>query len=115
MNARELTEIIKTNHKVIVKFEADWCQPCKDLSILMNNVVSKLNEPVKYLHVDIENSPELLSHFGIKSVPFVIKYQDGELVDSFIGVRDEGFIESFILADGKYTVQTDLTSTRKFF
>jgi thioredoxin 1 len=112
MNVNELSEIVKSNKKVIVKFEADWCQPCKELTIVLDNVASKIKEVFKIVHVDIAESPELVELFSIKSIPCVVKYENGEVSDKFIGTRDDDFLYNFITSKGKMSSES---SQKKFF
>lgn len=114
MNASELTRIVKSNKRVIVKFEANWCAPCKELTIVMKNVASKIVDcEFEVVHVNIEESPELVEIFSIKSIPCIVKYEDGEVTDKFIGMRDDDFLYNFITTNGKYDVAQH--SSKKFF
>lgn len=99
MNTRELTEIVKSNKKVIVKFFMEDCNACNILSGVLRPACEKYD--VMLVEIDVYQSSELVEYFGLKSTPVTLKYVDGNMVDSFIGSKDNSYIDEFVKTDTK--------------
>ena len=69
---------------VLVDFYADWCGPCKMLGPILDDVSEKLTF-VKFLKVDVDKNRKLASQYGVQSIPTVILFKNGMLVDKRVG------------------------------
>jgi thioredoxin 1 len=78
-----------------VDFYADWCGPCKILSPILEDLVPD-NENVRFVKVNIENSPDLANKFGIRSVPTLLFIKDGKVVDKLLGAYPKPTIQGKI-------------------
>lgn len=86
LTKNELTDIITKESNVICKFSAPWCQPCKVLGGIIEDI-EKENNNVVFVGVNIDESEEdLITEFGIRSVPVLIFFKDGFQVDKTIGM-----------------------------
>ena len=74
--------------KVIVDFFATWCGPCRMLGQVLEEF-SKENDEITILKVDIDDYQELAMKFGIMSVPTILFYKDGELINKRVGFCDK--------------------------
>lgn len=91
-----LDEAIKSNKTVIVDFWAPWCGPCRALGPILEEEASNHND-ILFGKVNVDNEEELASRYNIQSIPFVIKFKDGHMVDSFLGLKDSSFVKDFFL------------------
>lgn len=98
LNDKNFEEALNNNETLVVDFWATWCGPCRALGPIIENVAEK-NSNVAFGKVDVDNNPELCAKFNITSIPFVAKFKNGKLVDSFLGLRDEMFVEDFFNKD----------------
>lgn len=73
---------------VIVDFFATWCGPCKMLGTVLEEL-SKEREDIKILKIDTDEFSELAMKFGVMSIPTVLFYKDGEMVNKNIGFCDK--------------------------
>jgi len=95
LNSKELKEKIDNGEKFIVDMYADWCGPCRVLGTILEKVDKKLtneNHPTKIYKFNIESDKETSAGLGVRSIPMVISFKDGERVDTKIGVMHENQI-----------------------
>jgi len=83
-------------HPVLVDFWASWCQPCQVLKPLLKRVVESYNGDVHLAYVDTDAEQNLAAQFGIRSLPTVMLFKDGEVIDQFMGAQPESAIRALI-------------------
>lgn len=87
-------ECVDKYETLIIDFYADWCNPCTALSAIIDRVAK--NYPnVTFGKVNIDEEEELAMGFEVRSIPFVVKIKNGKIVDSFVGLHPESFVEEF--------------------
>lgn len=89
------------NQLVLVDFWAAWCGPCRSLAPVLEKLVTEYAGAVKLVKVDTDAEQALAAQFGIRSLPTVYLFKDGEIVDQFMGVQPESEIRDRI---DKFTV-----------
>lgn len=73
-------ELINSEKPTLVDFYATWCGPCKMMSPLLEEVARELGESTKIIKVDIEKNKDAAVQYGIRSVPTLILFKEGEIV-----------------------------------
>lgn len=81
---------------VLIDFWAPWCGPCKQLTPILEKVVTQANGAVKLVKMNIDENPEIPGQLGIQSIPAVIAFSKGQPVDGFMGAVPESQIKEFI-------------------
>lgn len=94
-NENELTTLINENDIVIVDFYADWCAPCGALSPVLDDVSVEM-EQVKICKINCDGLSEIAKKYEIRSIPTLIFYKDGEIVDTKKGFIHKNELVSFI-------------------
>ena len=94
INKNNFKEIIENNETVIIDFWAPWCGPCRALGPVIEEV-SENHKNVFCGKVNVDEEEELAMAFRVSSIPLVVKIKDKKVVDSFLGFKDEKFIEEF--------------------
>lgn len=84
------------NKPVIVDFWAEWCQPCKILSPILERVVMDEGGGMRLAKVNIDQNPNLAIQFGVRSIPTVKAFIQGSIVAEFVGVQPEERIREFV-------------------
>lgn len=69
----------------LVDFWAEWCMPCKALAPTMDQLAEKYSDKVTVAKVDIDSNPAIPAKFGIRGIPTIMMFKDGEQVDMFVG------------------------------
>lgn len=81
---------------VVVDFWAEWCGPCKTLGPILEKIALEANGTFRLAKVDVDANPNLALRFGVRSIPNVKAFQDGQVVAEFIGMQPEGRVREFI-------------------
>ncbi|CEI89521.1 hypothetical protein RMCBS344292_03876 [Rhizopus microsporus] len=83
-NLNEFRELLNKNSKVIVDFTATWCGPCR----MVKPVIHKLAEQhtdILFLVVDVDDRADIAAEYGIRAMPTVMFFKDGNKVDEIVG------------------------------
>jgi putative thioredoxin len=81
---------------VLVDFWAPWCGPCKMLSPLLKALEAEFKGRLRVVKLNVDENQELAARFGVRSIPFVVAFVDGEPVDSFVGVLPAESLRQFV-------------------
>jgi putative thioredoxin len=81
---------------VLVDFWAPWCEPCKQLTPILEKAVHAAGGKVKLVKMNIDEHPQIAGQLGVQSIPAVFAFQRGQPVDGFMGALPESQIKSFI-------------------
>jgi len=73
---------------VYVQFSANWCGPCKVLTKTIESIEDS-QEDINFIKVDVDSHREIAQNFGVRSIPRVILFKDGEQVGDFVGAKNE--------------------------
>ena len=90
-------EVIKSEMPVLVDFWAAWCGPCQMLAPTIDELAAELTE-VKVCKVNVDENPELASRYKIMTIPSLLVFRNGEVVNRSIGVKTKKEIKEFIEA-----------------
>jgi putative thioredoxin len=81
---------------VIVDFWAPWCEPCKQLTPVLEKIVKAAGGKVKLVKMNIDEHPEIPGRLGVRSIPAVFAFQRAQPVDGFMGALPEAQVKGFI-------------------
>lgn len=78
-------EVLKAEGTVLVDFWAEWCGPCKQLSPILDEVASEMAGKLTVAKVNIEESPESPQKYGVRGIPTLIVFKNGQPVATKVG------------------------------
>ncbi|XP_051569509.1 thioredoxin, mitochondrial-like [Myxocyprinus asiaticus] len=88
--------VINSQLPVLIDFHAQWCGPCKILGPRLEKAIAKQKGRVAMAKVDIDEHTDLAIEYGVSAVPTVIAMRDGDVIDQFVGIKDEDQLDSFV-------------------
>lgn len=80
------TEVLKSEHPVLVDFHATWCGPCKMIAPVIEGLAGEFAGKVKFAKLDVDQSPELAGQYNITGVPTLIFFNQGKADDVMVGL-----------------------------
>ena len=115
-----MTDVIEQSKEtpVIVDFWAPWCEPCKQLTPIIEKIIKEKNGKVILAKMNIDESPEVAQQLKIQSIPAVMAFSDGQPVDGFIGVQSEKNISEFVnkisSLKNSSTIEENISAGKKY-
>nr|XP_010958675.1 thioredoxin, mitochondrial [Camelus bactrianus]XP_045376655.1 thioredoxin, mitochondrial [Camelus bactrianus]XP_045376656.1 thioredoxin, mitochondrial [Camelus bactrianus] len=88
--------VVNSETPVVVDFHAQWCGPCKILGPRLEKAVAKQHGKVVMAKVDIDDHTDLAIEYEVSAVPTVLAIKNGDVVDKFVGIKDEDQLEAFL-------------------
>jgi thioredoxin 1 len=92
------TTLASTDQPVLVDFWAEWCGPCKMMSPILDQLATEQAGRATIAKVDVDAFPDLQARFGIRAIPTLIVFKNGQPVNTITGVKSKGFLEAALAA-----------------
>lgn len=86
--------VLQSDKPVLVDFWAEWCAPCRMLGPIIEQLSAEYDGKVKIAKLDVDANQQVAMQFGIRSIPTVMLFDKGQVVDMLIGVRPKGDYEA---------------------
>ena len=86
LNDANFNEIVlKSEKPVMVDFWAEWCGPCRMVSPIVSEIADEYKEKAVVGKLDVDNNPTVSAKYGIRSIPTILFFKNGELADKQVG------------------------------
>jgi thioredoxin 1 len=78
-------EVIKSDLPVLIDFWAAWCGPCRMIAPVIDELANDFSSQAKICKLDVDNNQQTAMQFGIRSIPTILIFKGGEVVDTIVG------------------------------
>ncbi|MFL2710645.1 MAG: thioredoxin [Gammaproteobacteria bacterium] len=95
-NDEFVAKVINSTKPVLVDFWAEWCGPCKQLAPLVEEASEEFKDSLSVCKMDVDNNRETAAKYGIRSIPTLMIFENGELVGTEIGALTKQQLDEFI-------------------
>jgi thioredoxin 1 len=89
-------DVIKSDKPVLVDFWAEWCGPCRQLSPIIDELAAEYGDKLTIAKVNIDDSPESPSKYGVRGIPTMIFFKNGEAVATKVGAVQKTKLKEWI-------------------
>jgi thioredoxin 1 len=83
------TEVLQSATPVLVDFWAPWCGPCKMISPIVEELAGEFGGKIKVAKVNVDNNQDLAARYGIRGIPTVMIFKNGQVVTQLVGLRSK--------------------------
>lgn len=90
--------VLKSSKPVLVDFWAEWCGPCKSLGPVLEEISHEVSDKVDIVKLNVDEAREIAQQYGIRGIPTMIMFKDGEIVSSLVGNQPKAEILKLILS-----------------
>lgn len=87
------SEVLSSDRPVLVDFWAPWCGPCRQLSPVIEQLAAENSDSFKVVKIDIDNSPKVASQYRISSIPTLMFFKQGQMVDQMVGAQPKARLQ----------------------
>ena len=88
--------ILKNSGICLVDFWAEWCGPCKQISPILEEIAAEENNAITIAKINIDENPRIATDYGIRSIPTMLLFSNGELKDTKVGVLPKQELNDWI-------------------
>jgi len=89
-------EVLQSTQPVLVDFWAPWCVPCQMVGEVVRQLASENSEKIKVGKINVDDNPVTAAQYGVDSIPTLMIFHEGRIVDRLVGVQPEGRLQEAI-------------------
>ena len=90
-------EVVNSDKPVLVDFWAPWCGPCRIIAPIIEELAEEFGDKIKVGKLNTDENPNIAMRYGIRAIPTIILFKNGEVVDTRIGVQPKEALKQMIL------------------
>ena len=90
------TAVLKSSKPILVDFWAEWCGPCKQISPILEEIAQNKANKITIAKINIDENPRIATDYGIRSIPTMLLFNNGELKDTKVGALQKKELDDWI-------------------
>jgi len=91
-------EVLNSQKPVLVDFWAPWCGPCQMMGPIIEQLVEELEGKVVVGKLNVDENPQMAQKYGVMSIPTLLIFKDGQVVEQFVGVQPKEVLKQVLLS-----------------
>ncbi len=89
-------DVLQSSTPVLVDFWATWCAPCKAIAPVLEKLAGEYSGKIKIGKVNVDENPSTPGQYGVRGIPTLILFKDGQIVDQLVGAVPKNQLESLL-------------------
>jgi thioredoxin 1 len=90
------TEVLQSDIPTVIDFWAEWCAPCRQITPIIKQLAAEYGDRVKIVKMDIDSNPNTPGQYGVRAIPTILAFKDGQVVQQFQGIRPKADFDDMV-------------------
>jgi thioredoxin len=90
------SEVLQSDKPIIIDFWAEWCAPCRQIAPIISELAAEYGDRVKIVKMDIDKHPATPGQYGIRAIPTILAFKDGQVVQQIQGARPKADFQKML-------------------